>query len=103
MAGFVGRLLPRSLYAQILLVVALTLFVAQCMNAAILFSGLRSRNMLEAATQLTARVASYADRQMDRAPPRFTRDARQNRRAKRTRHPGISVVEGRAPLTIPAF
>ncbi len=103
MAGFAGRLWPRSLYAQILLVVALALFVAQSINAAILFSGLRNRNMLEAATQLTGRVSNYADRQMDRPPPRFNREGQRNQKGQRRRQPGISVMEGTEPLAIAGF
>jgi signal transduction histidine kinase len=105
MARWGRNLLPQSLYAQILLVVALALFVAQIVNATILFSGIRSRNMLEAATQLTGRVNNYADRQLDRAQTRSGTERRQNQNAKpkRKRLPGISVVESSGPLIIPSF
>jgi signal transduction histidine kinase len=105
MANWGRNLLPRSLYAQILLVVALALFVAQVINAAILFSGIRSRNMLEAATQLTGRVNNYADRRPDISQTGIAKEPRQNQKAnrKRKRLPGISVVESGSPMAIPGF
>jgi signal transduction histidine kinase len=105
MARWGSNLLPCSLYAQILLVVALALFVAQVINAAILFSGIRSRNMLEAATQLTGRVNNYADRRPDISQTGIAKEPRQNQKAnrKRKRLPGISVVESGSPMAIPGF
>ncbi len=57
---------PQNLYRQILLVVALALFVAQSINAVMLFKGERARSRVESATLLVGRVASQADRLAER-------------------------------------
>ncbi len=103
MVRIMERLWPRSLYAQILFVVALALLVAQSINAAMLFSGLRTRNMLEAATQLTGRVSNYGDRLNDRNSARRGEEDRPRQRNKRKRSPGISVIEGNGPLKLPEY
>jgi signal transduction histidine kinase len=65
MRGMLSHIWPKNLYRQILLVVALALFVAQSFNAVMLFKGERARSRVESATLLVGRVASQADRQAE--------------------------------------
>ena len=62
-----GRFIwPRSLYGQILLVVALGLLVAQSINAYMLLSGSHNRAVVEAATMVVGRVVNQIERRRDR-------------------------------------
>jgi signal transduction histidine kinase len=79
---------PRSLYGQILLAVALALFVAQAINATLLFSALRSRAVFEAATAVAARVTNYSERQAESTPS----DRSNRMQTKPKRIPAISVI-----------
>jgi signal transduction histidine kinase len=56
------RLWPRSLYGQILLVAGSALLLAQCVNAALLLSGARSRAVAEASVMVVSRVANQLER-----------------------------------------
>lgn len=56
------RLWPRSLYGQILLVAGSALLLAQCVNAAMLLSGARSRAVAEASVMVVSRVANQLER-----------------------------------------
>lgn len=56
------RLWPRSLYGQILLVAGSALLLAQCVNAAMLLSGARTRAVAEASVMVVSRVANQLER-----------------------------------------
>ena len=68
MSRFSGvRLWPKSLYGQILLVVASALLVAQGINAAMLLAGTRNRAVAEATAFVVSRVANQIERQRERS------------------------------------
>ena len=56
------RLWPRSLYGQILLVAGSALLLAQCVNAAMLLSGARTRAVAEASVMVVSRAANQLER-----------------------------------------
>lgn len=57
------RLWPKSLVGQLLLVVALMLFLAQGINSFLLYRGAENQNLVEASTAAVARIAYGLDRQ----------------------------------------
>jgi signal transduction histidine kinase len=86
---------PRSLYAQILLTVALALLVAQSINAVLLLGSIRNRSVIESATMLTGRVGNYIDRQAGNA-----QQPSDPRNKKHRRHlQAIGVIRTSQPLT----
>ena len=87
---------PRSLYGQILLAVALALFLAQSINAALLLASVRNRAMAESATLLIGRINTYVERQSDQGAKSQKPKQKRNKR----RPPAIAVIEGSAPLTL---
>jgi signal transduction histidine kinase len=56
------RLWPRQLYWQLMLAVSLALFVAQLINAAMLYNGIRDRAIGDAASAMLGRIAAQSDR-----------------------------------------
>jgi signal transduction histidine kinase len=58
----VNRLLPKSLVGQLLLLVALMLFLAQGINSFLLYRGAQSQNLVEASTSAVARIAFGLER-----------------------------------------
>ena len=98
MARIARYLWPRSLYGQIVLAVALALFVAQAINAAMLMASLRNRAITESATMLVGRVSNYVDRQGDQRSNTSFQGMKRNRRS-----PAIAIVETPVPLAITGF
>jgi signal transduction histidine kinase len=99
------RIWPRSLYAQILLVAASALLVAQGINSALLLAGTRSRAIAEASAMVVSRVANQIERQEATGKPIGEPDwwgARQQRNPdRRYRRPSaVAISVGSAPLTI---
>ncbi len=90
---------PKSLYRQILLVVALALLAAQAVNAYLLIAGARSRFDTEAAAMLITRVANQAERLDDRGRGWEERPAGNRRRKKSN----FAIVVGTQPLILPQF
>jgi signal transduction histidine kinase len=56
------RFWPGSLYGQILLIAGSALLLAQCVNAAMLLSGARTRAVAEASVMVVSRVANQLER-----------------------------------------
>jgi signal transduction histidine kinase len=99
------RIWPRSLYAQILLVAASALLVAQAFNTALLLAGTRNRAIAETSAILVSRVANQIERQEATGTPIGEHDwrgTRQQRRPERTlrRHPAVAISVDSAPVTI---
>lgn len=93
----IGRLWPKSLYGQILLVTALALLLAQGINTALLVMANNARATVEASSMLVARVANQADRERllayDPAESAY----------QRRRPPSIALVVSQQPLSIAGF
>ena len=105
MSDLTRYLWPRSLYGQILLVVALGLLMAQVVNAALLLAATRSRAVAEATTMVVTRVANQIERQQERGSGLSAGDDRRvlNEGPRRRRgHPVSTMMTGR-PLTITRF
>lgn len=98
------RLWPRSLYGQILLVAGSALLLAQCVNAAMLLSGARTRAVAEASVMVVSRVANQLERgeRMSEGPVApfiAMRDGAGKDRPNRRRNVTISVDDN--ALNIP--
>lgn len=96
---------PRSLYGQILLVVASALLVAQGINAAMLISGARVRAVVEASTMVFGRVTNQLERSREFGIP-LDHDARKNARnlrPSRFRQNNTPIMVRSAPLDISRF
>ncbi len=98
------RLWPRSLYGQILLVAGSALLLAQCVNAAMLLSGARTRAVAEASVMVVSRVANQLERgeRMSEGPVApfiAMRDGAMKDRPNRRRNVTISVDDN--ALNIP--
>jgi signal transduction histidine kinase len=99
------RIWPRSLYAQILLVAASALLVAQGINSALLLAGTRNRAIAETSAMVVSRVANQIERQEATGTPIGETDwwnVRQQRAAERRhrRPPAVAISVGPAPLKI---
>lgn len=88
---------PRSLYGQILLVVASALLLAQGINAALLLSGARIRATVEASTLVVGKVVSQVERAREFNLPLD----HQARRPLKDRHPS-RFRQGSTPFMISA-
>ena len=103
MARILSYLWPKSLYRQILLVVALALFVAQAFNAAMLLNGAHNRSLGEAATLLVGRVAAQAERRADRGIG-WDQPLRHNSQHKKHhRQPAIALKVTQTRLAVAGF
>jgi signal transduction histidine kinase len=106
MKGFGGiRIWPRSLYAQILLVAASALLVAQGINSAWLLAGTRNRAIAETSAMIVSRVANQIERQEATGTPVGAADwwnARQQRGLERQRRrpPAVAISVDSAPVQI---
>ncbi|MBL0924509.1 MAG: two-component sensor histidine kinase [Sphingomonadaceae bacterium] len=106
MKGFGGiRIWPRSLYAQILLVAASALLVAQGINSAWLLAGTRNRAIAETSAMVVSRVANQIERQQATGTPVGAADwwgARQQRGSERQRRrpPAVAISLGATPVQI---
>lgn len=101
-----GRYLwPRHLYGQILLVVALALFVAQSINAAMLLAGSRNRAIVETATMVVGRVVNQIERHRERGVPigEFRERRSSQLQSQRRRQGAISLTVDNAPLTLERY
>lgn len=87
MTGFLRKFWPQSLYAQLLMVAALALLVAQIANGYFLLNGLRGRAQLESSTML---ISSYINR-AERAARRGS-EIIDNRRQLRDRRKRRTLV-----------
>ncbi len=96
---------PRRLYGQILLVVALALFVAQSINAAMLLAGSRNRAIVETATMVVGRVVNQVERERERGVPIGEVRERQSSQGPqhRRRSAAISLIVSDAPLTLDRY
>ena len=96
---------PRSLYGQILLVVALALLVAQSINAYMLLSGSRNRAVVEAATMVVGRTVNQIERRLERGIPLENRsfNGRVERPNSRRRSQTIALSIDPAPVAIPRY
>ncbi len=96
---------PRSLYGQILLVVALALLVAQSINAFMLLSGSRNRAVVETATMVVGRVVNQIERRRERgmALGEVPRQGLGPVTNLRRRPPTISLSVDAAPTTIKRY
>lgn len=104
MRGLGRYIWPRSLYGQILLVVALALLVAQIVNAAMLLAGSRGRSIAEASTMVVGRVANQMERRELSGTPIGQAEERGGNpgRQKRRRSP-VAIIVGDAPLSFDRF
>lgn len=99
------HLWPRSLYGQILLVVAAALLVAQGINAALLLSGARIRAVVEASTMVVGRVVNQVERSrefslpLDHEARRYTKDPKPSR----FRQNFTPIMVSPSPLVVPGF
>lgn len=99
------HLWPRSLYGQILLVVAAALLVAQGINAAMLLAGGRVRAVVEASTMVVSRVVNQVERSrefglpLDHEARRYAKEAKPSR----FRQNFTPILVGPSPLSAPAF
>ncbi|MEP7350063.1 MAG: HAMP domain-containing sensor histidine kinase [Sphingorhabdus sp.] len=93
---------PKSLYGQILLVVALALLAAQSINAFLLLSGARNRAIIETATMVVGRVVNQIERRRDHGFQLgdVQRDRLGTMDNQRRHPPTISFSVDPAPLTI---
>ena len=99
------RIWPRSLYAQILLVAASALLVAQAINTALLLAGTRNRAVAEMSAMVVSRVANQIERQEATGTPIGEHDwwgARQQGRPERRhrRRPAVAISVDSEPVTI---
>ena len=102
----VGRYLwPHHLYGQILLVVALALFIAQSINAAMLLAGSRNRAIVETATMVVGRVVNQIERHRERGVPigEFRERRGSQLQNQRRRQGAISLTVDNAPLTLERY
>ncbi len=90
---------PKSLYRQILLVVALALLAAQAVNAYMLLSVARSRSGAEAAATLIARVSNQAERLEERGRRWDDRPISAQRRSRAN----IAIEVSPQPLRLSQF
>ncbi len=98
------RLWPRSLYGQILLVAGSALLLAQCVNAAMLLSGARTRAVAEASVMVVSRVANQLERSERMSEGSATpfiaiRDGVRDDRP--TRHRNVTIMVDDNALNIP--
>lgn len=96
---------PRSLYAQILLVAASALLVAQGINSALLLAGTRNRAIAETSAMIVSRVANQIERQQATGTPVGEADwwsARPQRGSERQRRrpPAVAISVDPAPVEI---
>lgn len=96
---------PRSLYGQILLVVALALLLAQSINAYMLLSGSRNRAVVETATMVVGRTVNQIERRLERGIPLHenSRDGRIERPNSRRRSQAIALSIDSAPIAISRY
>lgn len=76
------KLMPRSLVGQLLLLVALTLLIAQSINIFLLYRGAQDQRLFGASVAAAARIAGELER-MDNARYEERRTRRENRRRSR--------------------
>ncbi len=104
MAARSFRLWPRSLYAQILLVAASALVIAQSVNAIMMLSAVRTRAVAETSVMVVSRVANQIERQGAIDGPRSDIS---NMRAQRNftrfgrRPSNVAITRDSAPLDMP--
>ena len=105
MRGLGRYIWPRSLYGQILLVVALALLVAQSINAYMLLSGSRNRAVVEAATMVVGRVANQIERRRELgvALGELSRGDYSTRPGFRRRPSTIALTVDGAPMIITRY
>lgn len=96
---------PRSLYGQIVLVVALALLVAQSINAYMLLSGSRNRAVVEAATMVVGRTVNQIERRLERGIPldESFREGRIDRPNSRRLSQTIALSIDSAPIAIARY
>jgi signal transduction histidine kinase len=99
----IHRLWPRSLYGQILLVAALTLFLAQGVNAALLLSSTRSRAVAEATTMVVTRVANQIERQQERGATEIAEQRVLLEGPRRRRGAPVAIETAARPLIIERY
>ncbi|MEP3225714.1 MAG: ATP-binding protein [Parasphingorhabdus sp.] len=104
------RFLPKSLIGQLLLLVAVTLLVAQAINIILLYRGAQNQKIIEASVSAVGRITGEIERMNDGRirPPRRGREDRPRRRRNRPsmtaqsvidpQHPRLPAVEDRAIL-----
>lgn len=99
------RIIPKSLYGQILLVAASALLLAQGINAALLLAGTRNRAVTEATTMVVTRVANQIERQQERRGAFRTDPAEKviSEGPRRRRGPPVTIDYTARPIVISRY
>lgn len=101
MRGLGRYIWPRSLYGQILLVVALGLLVAQAVNATLMLSTVRNQKMAEGSSMLLGRVVNQASILADGTRPDGIVNSQEF--GRRRPHMPILLVQSDRPIRAKGF